>query len=83
MGHEAGDLLLMQIAERLRRSVRQTDLSARISSDEFVVLLRGLKTSSEGVSVAEKIKRTLDEPFFIDAQVFYIGASIGVSVSPR
>ena len=82
MGHEAGDLLLMQIAERLRRSVRQTDLLARISGDEFVVLLRGLKTSSEGVSVAEKIKRTLDEPFFIDAQVFHIGASIGVSVSP-
>ena len=70
MGHEAGDLLLMQIAERLRRSVRQTDLLARISGDEFVVLLRGLKTSGEGVSVAEKIKRTLDEPFFIDAQVF-------------
>ena len=82
MGHEAGDLLLMQIAERLRRSVRQTDLLARISGDEFVVLLRGLKTSGEGVSVAEKIKRTLDEPFFIDAQVFHIGASIGVSVSP-
>ena len=82
MGHEAGDLLLMQIAERLRRSVRQTDLLARISGDEFVVLLRGLKTGSEGVSVAEKIKRTLDEPFFIDAQVFHIGASIGVSVSP-
>ena len=82
MGHEAGDLLLMQIAERLRRSVRQTDLLARISGDEFVILLRGLKTSSEGVSVAEKIKRTLDEPFFIDAQVFHIGASIGVSVSP-
>ena len=82
MGHEAGDLLLMQIAERLRRSVRQTDLLARISGDEFVVLLCGLKTGSEGVSVAEKIKRTLDEPFFIDAQVFHIGASIGVSVSP-
>ncbi len=82
MGHEAGDLLLMQIAERLRRSTRQTDLLARISGDEFVVLLRGLKASSEGVSVAEKIKRTLDEPFFIDAQVFHIGASIGVSVSP-
>ena len=82
MGHEAGDLLLMQIAERLRRSTRQTDLLARISGDEFVVLLRGLKASSEGVGVAEKIKRTLDEPFFIDAQVFHIGASIGVSVSP-
>ena len=82
VGHEAGDMLLMQIAERLRRSTRQTDLLARISGDEFVVLLRNLKTSDEGVSVAEKIKRTLDEPFFIDAQVFHVGASIGVSVSP-
>ena len=82
VGHEAGDLLLMQIAERLRRSVRQSDLLARISGDEFVVLLRGLKSGDEGVGVAEKINRTLTEPFFIDAQVFHIGASVGVSVSP-
>lgn len=82
MGHGAGDTLLMQIAERLRRATRQTDMLARISGDEFVVLLRGLKTGAEGTSVAEKIKRTLDEPFFIDAQVFNVGASIGVSIYP-
>ena len=82
MGHEAGDMLLMQIAERLKRNTRQTDLLARISGDEFVVLLRGLGAGSGGVRVAEKIKGALDEPFFIDAQVFNIGASIGVSVYP-
>ncbi len=82
MGHEAGDTLLMQIAERLRRVTRQTDLLTRISGDEFVILLRELKTSGEGVKVAEKINRTLDEPFFINAQVFNIGASIGVSIYP-
>ena len=82
MGHEAGDTLLMQIAERLRRATRQTDLLTRISGDEFVVLLRELKTSAQGVKVAEKIKRVLDEPFFLGAQVFNVGASIGVSIYP-
>ncbi len=82
LGHEAGDTLLMQIAERLRRATRQIDLLARISGDEFVVLLRELKTGAQGVKVAEKIKKILDEPFFLGAQVFNIGASIGVSVYP-
>lgn len=83
MGHEAGDMLLTQIAERLQTAIRQTDLLTRSSGDEFVVLLRDLKTSSEGVWVAEKLKLSLDEPFFVEGQVINIGASIGVSVYPE
>ncbi len=83
MGHEAGDTLLVQIAERLQGAVRQTDLLTRSSGDEFVVLLRDLKTSTEGIWVAEKLKLSLGEPFFVDGQVVNIGASIGVSVYPE
>jgi len=82
MGHQAGDTLLIGIAERLQGSTRQTDLLTRISGDEFVVLLRTLKSGDEALRVAEKIKASLDEPFFLDAQVINVGASIGVSVYP-
>jgi diguanylate cyclase len=82
MGHEAGDALLVQIAERLRGGVRRDDFLARISGDEFVVLLRALKRSDDALLTAEKLKRSLDEAFFVDTQVVNVGASIGVSVYP-
>lgn len=83
MGHEAGDLLLIQIAERLQLGIRRSDLLTRSSGDEFVVLLRNLKNGDEGVRVAEKLKRSLDEAFFVEGQVINTGASIGVSVYPE
>ena len=82
MGHAAGDTVLMQIGERLRQSTREIDLLTRISGDEFVLLLRHLKTSHEALLIAEKIKASLDAPFFLSAQMLNVGASIGVSVYP-
>ena len=82
MGHAAGDTVLMQLAERLQRDIRASDLLTRISGDEFVVLLRHLKSSDEALRVAEKLKVSLGAPFLLDAQVLNVGASIGVSVYP-
>ena len=82
MGHAAGDTVLMQLAERLQRNLRASDLLTRISGDEFVVVLRHLKSSDEALHVAEKLKVSLGAPFFLDAQVLNVGASIGVSVYP-
>ena len=82
MGHAAGDTVLMQIAERLQREIRGGDLLSRLSGDEFVVLLRHLKNSDEALKIAEKLKVALDTPFFLDAQILNISASIGVSAYP-
>jgi diguanylate cyclase (GGDEF)-like protein len=67
-GHGTGDLLLVEVAQRITRCVRGTDTVARFGGDEFVVMLDGLdadrnESISEAEVVAEKIRRTLAEPF--------------------
>lgn len=83
MGHEAGDTLLVLIAQRLRTYSRQGDLLARMSGDEYVLVLHNVRCGDEAVRVAEALKLALDEPFFIEGQVVSVSASIGVSVYPE
>lgn len=69
-GHAAGDILLAEVAERLRKAVRETDTVARIGGDEFVVLLAQLGSSHESASrhalqIAEKIRLSLAAPYLI------------------
>jgi diguanylate cyclase (GGDEF)-like protein len=69
-GHMAGDLLLIEAADRLRKCVRETDTVARFGGDEFVVFLNGLakdeaKSTSNAKIVAETILATLSEPYFL------------------
>ena len=96
-GHPVGDLLLIEVAQRLQKCVRETDTVARFGGDEFVVILDGLKkdrTESEGLSaqVAEKIRSVLSEPYLLnsvaaDGTVQQLehdgGASIGVAMFLR
>ncbi len=72
-GHEIGDLLLIEAANRLRRCVRETDTVARIGGDEFVVMLSGLDvdpvvSKSQAKTVADKIRTTLLEPYRLTTQ---------------
>lgn len=69
-GHGTGDLLLIEVAQRITRCVRGTDTVARFGGDEFVVMLDGLSTDrnesiSEAEIVAEKIRRSIAEPFML------------------
>lgn len=71
-GHGTGDLLLIEVAQRITRCVRGTDTVARFGGDEFVVMLDGLSTDrngsiSEAEIVAEKIRRAISEPFMLSA----------------
>lgn len=71
-GHGVGDLLLIEVARRLTRCVRATDTVARFGGDEFVVLLDGLdadrkKSAEQAMTVAEKIRLTLGEPYLLTA----------------
>lgn len=78
-GHEAGDLLLKEVAKRLKHCVRETDTVARMGGDEFVIVLSQLyvdkQTSKhQAIEIAEKIRRELEKPYVLD-KVDSAGAS--------
>ena len=81
MGHDAGDELIKQVAERMNRSIRIGDTAARIGGDEFVVLLPRVEDSIGAKIVAEKILSKLCLEFALSKGVAKIGASIGVVIS--
>ncbi len=82
-GHQIGDLLLKEVAVRLRECLRDSDTAARIGGDEFVVLLPSVESIEDATVVAEKILRSLCQPFGLAGQQLYISASIGVAVNPE
>ena len=82
MGHDSGDRLLCQVAERLVSCTREGDSVARLGGDEFVVLLPGLNSPQQAVRLASEMMSLLKEPFMIDGNESYIGLSIGVSIFP-
>jgi len=82
-GHAAGDLLLQQVAQRLRDGVRESDTVARLSGDEFVVLLEHGQVIDDSTAVAEKLRAALDEPFDLNGQALLIHTSIGIALYPQ
>ena len=94
LGHQAGDLLLQQLADRLRTCTRDTDLVARQGGDEFLLLLsdleRGLVTDSDSdralvvaESVARRVHEALWAPFDLNGTEFFVSGSIGISLFPH
>ena len=83
LGHAAGDALLLQVAVKLRAALRDTDTVARISGDEFVILLPNLKTESAIATVIGKINRAFREAFSVDGMSVLVTVSMGITVSPR
>ena len=94
LGHAAGDVLLVQLAERLRGCTRETDLVARQGGDEFLLLLSDLERGSGTLpgtdaatlvaeSVAERVHEALREPFDLGGTQFYASGSVGISLFPQ
>ncbi|MDQ5834565.1 MAG: EAL domain-containing protein [Actinomycetota bacterium] len=81
MGHDVGDLLLVEAADRLRALVRPSDAVARFGGDEFMILCDDIATEADAIVVAERIAGSLAEPFEIAGQQLYVGASIGIAVA--
>ncbi|MBW3698333.1 EAL domain-containing protein [Vibrio sp. T187] len=85
-GHEAGDKLLKQVATRIKRCIRETDTAARMSGDEFIVVLEHLSDVEKAISVANRIAKKLTKslrlPFQIGDASVSISASIGISIYP-
>ncbi len=79
-GHDAGDSLLTQVAERLRECLRKVDTISRIGGDEFTVIITHLSNAGAVKMVAEKLVKALGEPFSLNGRTVYVTCSIGISV---
>lgn len=82
-GHAVGDALLQQVAHRLKQSVRESDTVARMSGDEFVLILESLKRPQDALIVADKIRHNLSQPLVIEGHTLIIFPSIGLAVYPE
>lgn len=83
LGHDAGDELLLQSAQRISACVRNTDTAARLGGDEFTVMLTEVKRNSHVERVARKILDELARPFSILGKEVHISGSIGVTLFPQ
>ncbi len=82
LGHASGDKLLQMVAERLRHSVRESDVLARLGGDEFAIVQTAVKDPNEIGNLARRVVKRLSEPYHLDDQDVVVGASIGVAIAP-
>jgi len=82
LGHHIGDQLLIQVAKRLKFSVRNSDIVSRLGGDEFVVGLLGLENSNRVFNVADKILRNLGQSYNLEEHTVHSSPSIGIALFP-
>ncbi|MCF6438294.1 EAL domain-containing protein [Pseudoalteromonas luteoviolacea] len=82
LGHDAGDRLLVEVADRLKQRLRAEDTIARLGGDEFAVLLSGISTRDNAMDVAHTIQKTLGQPILLGNNEVIVSASIGITLAP-
>ncbi len=84
LGHPAGDALLKEMAQRLKSSLRETDVLARLGGDEFAILLSGgAAQRDDAITLSVKIIEIVANPFDLDGHKVSVGASIGIALAPQ
>lgn len=83
LGHSIGDRLLIEIANRIRKLLKNKDILARYGGDEFVITLTNITNSREAAKFAEQIIRVIEEPVMIDNQEVFVSTSMGISIYPE
>lgn len=82
LGHQYGDLLLKQVSERLKSSIRKNDFIARLGGDEFAILISRFETPSAIETVAAKLVSLASEPYILNDKKVNIGVSVGIAIHP-
>ena len=82
LGHDSGDALLLEVGQRLKALLRESDTVARLGGDEFVIGLMLAENIEDAIRVADKVVAGLSQPFTLPKGVATIGASIGISLYP-
>ena len=83
LGHSVGDLLLQQVAERLKTWAREQDTVARLGGDEFLIVLTGLKDVTDAAVAAERLMDAIIGEYTIQGQTLNITCSLGISIFPE
>ncbi|MDP2152288.1 MAG: EAL domain-containing protein [Methylotenera sp.] len=82
-GHSIGDMLIKEAAARVTRCVRSYDTTARFGGDEFMVIMSDFDNEQALEKTSQKILAEIQKPFEIDGELFYISASIGLTIYPN
>jgi diguanylate cyclase (GGDEF)-like protein len=83
LGHDAGDLLLQEVAQRLRGQLRASDLLCRLGGDEFVVAASHLKSLDDAQVLDQKLLRAFDAPAEVGGSTCRVGATVGYALAPH
>ena len=83
MGHDQGDCLLVQAAQRIKACLRQSDTVARLGGDEFIIILSDVESDYPIERVAEKVLDALGAPYKLEAGTGFVSASVGITLYPR
>lgn len=82
LGHDGGDMLLQEVAKRLKGDIRASDTVARVGGDEFIFVLNNIGSAEHAASMANKIIASLSDPFNIKGKQCHVGGSVGISIFP-
>ncbi len=82
-GHQAGDIMLEKVAERLKSIIRPNDIICRIGGDEFIILIENIESTKNVEEIAAAIGKRLSSAFVYQEYQLLIGASIGISIFPE
>ncbi len=82
LGHGVGDKLLRGVAKRLRSTLREEDVLARLNSDEFTVVQSGVARPEDAVLLSRRLLEAIGDPYLLDGHSVVIGATIGIAMAP-
>jgi len=82
LGHGIGDKLLRAVAKRLRSTLREEDMLARLNSDEFAIIQTGIARPEDAVLLARRLLEAISDPFLLNGHSVVIGATIGIATAP-
>jgi diguanylate cyclase (GGDEF)-like protein len=82
-GHDIGDLVLIEVARRIKSGLRESDTAARIGGDEFVALLPIIADVQDALFVAQKIRQKVSQNFALNGQNLDVSTSIGIAIYPE